>query len=105
MNYRGVRMKINMKELQKQRREEALKAGHYARCDIVVPYVGSLNEPIMPIIEFNVNKTNPATLACLAVSLMKSAEYVLDQDKSVREAFLDIKAEGGEFNEEEEIDE
>ena len=55
-------MKIDMEELQKQRREEILNKGNYLRIEIIVPRIETSDVGTIPVIEVKQKGGNAFTI-------------------------------------------
>ena len=79
-------MKIDKYELTKQRKTEIIEKGNFARLEIIIPRVTTLDKVIDPIVEFEVKNTNTATMVCLINILDALKESIYKQFPDTKEA-------------------
>ena len=76
-------MKIDRFELEKQRREEILESGEYARVEIISPRITTSTKKVAPAVCIETKKVNTMTMMCLVSSLESTKKDIMKQDPAI----------------------
>ena len=75
-------MKVNYKELEKQRREEIIKNDKYIRAEIIIQTIdGKKPGEVMPVSTIEIHNSNSLTL-CTFIKSLRVAADLLEKEHS-----------------------